>query len=110
MKEILENADDFIEIAEHSMKKEKWNVAVANYFRAIANVCDYLIYEKMSLLPKNHNERFDILKKQLNQIYTKVFDLFILYRESYNLKLTMEDALKVQKTCDELRRSAQNKS
>ncbi len=106
MEELLENADDFIETAEDALKKSKWNVAVANYFRAISNICDYLIYKKIRIFPKNHNERFDLLKKHFNDISLQIISLFKLYRESYNLKLTKEDAHNLQKTTDALRKLA----
>lgn len=106
MKELLENADDFIEAGEDSLKKEKWNVAVANYFRAIANICDFLIYAKLKIIPKNHNERFELLKKQFSILHEKIISLFETYRKSYNLKLTREDALNVQKEAYEFRKRA----
>ena len=72
MEELRENAQDFIETADEALEKQKWNVAVANYFRALTNLCDYLIYEKIRIFPKNHNERFNLLKKHFENIYREI--------------------------------------
>ncbi len=109
MKELIENADDFIEFAEEALKKEKWNVSAVNFFRAIANLCDYKIYQEIRQIPKNHNERFELLKKYFYNEYSKVFSLFSIYRDSYNLRLTKEDALKIKEYAKELRKSFSNK-
>jgi len=85
------------------MKKEKWNVAVSNYFRAIANLCDFKIYTKIRILPKNHNERFELLKKNFPELHNNLLKLFKTYRNSYNQRLTKEDATSVQIFANELR-------
>ncbi|MBU0761099.1 MAG: hypothetical protein KJ600_01675 [Nanoarchaeota archaeon] len=63
----------------------------------------------MKILPKNHNERFDLLDKYLPEVYKKVSELFKKYRESYNLRLTKLDASKVKEYAYELRDIVKNK-
>ena len=61
MKELLENADESMESAEDDVKKRRYNSAVSSFFRAIANLSDYLIRREIKIFPKNHNERFQLL-------------------------------------------------
>jgi hypothetical protein len=110
MKELIENADEFMASGKDNIKKERWNAAVSDFFKAISNFCDLLIYKKVKILPKNHNERFDLLKKYFLTIYTKILNLFEVYRESYNKRLKMEDALTLQKTAYELESIVKNKN
>ncbi len=103
MEELIENAEEFIASAEDNIKKERWNAAVADFFRAIANLCDYLIYKEIKIIPKNHAERFDLLKKYFINIFERVDKLFEKYRESYNLRMKEEDARMLKSYVEELK-------
>ena len=109
MKEILENALEFIESGKDDMKKQRWNAAVSHFFKAISNFCDYLIYKEMRVFSKNHNERFDLLRKYFKEIHIEVTRLFKIYRASYNLRLKKEDAGAVQNYAYELKKSVGDK-
>ncbi|MEK6893763.1 MAG: hypothetical protein AABX07_06200 [Nanoarchaeota archaeon] len=109
MKELLENADEFIASAEDNLIKERYNASVSDFFKAIANLCDYLIYREIKLLPKNHKERFDLLHTHFKEISENLSDLFQLYRESYNLRLKKEDALKLKHYAYELKKFVSSK-
>jgi uncharacterized protein (UPF0332 family) len=103
MEELIENADEFLASAEDNLAKGRYNASVSDFFKAIANLCDYSIYKEIKLLPKNHNERFGLLRIHFKEIYEKLSDLFQLYRESYNLRLKKEDALKLKRYAYELK-------
>ncbi|MEM4271847.1 MAG: hypothetical protein QXD13_02060 [Candidatus Pacearchaeota archaeon] len=103
MKEILENAEEFLASGEDNLRKQRWNAAVSDFFKAIATFCDYLLYKEMKILPKNHNERFNLLKIHYAKIHEKILELFEKYRESYNLRLTKEDANSLKAYANELR-------
>jgi len=109
MKELLENAKEFLESAEDNLSKKRFNASVSDFFKAITNFCDYLIYEDTKIVVKNHNERFDILKKYYPNIYEKVFKVFKKYRESYNLRLKSEDAAILKDHAYEIRRIIEDK-
>lgn len=103
MNELLENAEEFFASAEDNLKKKRYNASVSDYFKSISNYCDFLIYKTMKLLPKNHNERFDLLKKYFPDIYSIILTLFQKYRESYNLRLNEKDALTLRGYTHEIR-------
>jgi len=58
MEELLENAEEFLDLGEDNFKKQRWNAAVSDFFKSISNFCDYIIYKEIKIFPKNHNERF----------------------------------------------------
>jgi uncharacterized protein (UPF0332 family) len=103
MKEILENAEEFLASGEDNLKKNRWNAAVSDFFKAISNFCDYLIYKEIKIITKNHNERFNLLKKYFGQIYQNMSRLFKIYRDSYNLRLKKEDAQAVRNYAHEIK-------
>jgi hypothetical protein len=109
MDDLLKNAEEFLESGEDNLEKERFNAAVADYFKAIAILCDHLIYRDIKTMPKNHNDRFSLLMKYFKDIYTKVSLLFNTYKKSYNLRLKKEDALELKSYADELKNLVKNK-
>ena len=107
MNEIIENAHEFVASGEDNIKKERWNAAVSDFFKAIAAYCDYLIYKEIKTLPKNHADRFSLLRTHFTEIYAGITPLFRTYRESYTLRLKKEDAEKLKKYAYNLRDRAQ---
>lgn len=107
--ELLDNAKEFLEAAEDNLTKSRFNVAVSDFLKAITGFCDYLIYKDIKIIIKNHNERFEILKKYYQKIYLKIFNLFKKYRDSYVLKLNKNDALTLKEYAYELKRTTENK-
>lgn len=106
MEELLKNVEEFLESGDENLKKERFNVAVSDYFKAIVILCDYLIYQEIRLIPKNHNERFSLLKKYFKEIYSRVSGFFELYTKSYNLRLGKEQAIKLKNYAYELKNYA----
>ena len=106
MIELKQNADEFYDSAEDNCKKKRWNVAVSDYFKALATYCDYVLYQQIKRIPKNHTDRFELLKVQFPKQYQILHGLFELYRKSYNLRLTEKDAKKVKEATDEIRAKA----
>ena len=96
MKELLENIKEFLDSGEDNLKKGRFNAANSDFFKAIVVECDYLLYQKMKVLPKNHSDRFSLLSRYFPDIYRKVSELFNIYTKSYNLKIKKEEALKVK--------------
>lgn len=97
MEELLKNAEEFLESGDENFKKRRYNVAVSDYFKAIVILADFLIYKEIKLLPKNHNDRFSILKSYFDNIYREISELFEIYTKSYNLRLGKEDTNKLKK-------------
>lgn len=103
MEELLKNAGEFLESGNENIRKERYNVAVSDFFKAIVIFSDYLIYREVRILPKNHNERFSLLKTYFKEIYQKVSILFKTYTESYNFRLSKDEAIKLRDYANELK-------
>lgn len=103
MEDLKINAIEFESSGEDNLKKSRWNAAVADFFRAISNNCDYIIYKQIKIAPKNHNERFNLLEKYFPKIYSDIRNLFEKYRESYTLRLSKEDALTIRRYLHEIK-------
>jgi len=109
MKELLENAREFIESGKDNLRKKRLNAAASDFFKSIVILCDYLIYKEIKRLPKNHNDRFNLLKIYFNKIYSKVGPLFEIYIKSYNVKMEIKEVLILKNYSDELERIIGNK-
>lgn len=103
MEELLKNVKEFLESGDENTKKERFNAAVSDYFKAIVILCDYLIYKEIRVMPKNHNDRFLLLNKHFQNIYHDVSKLFVTYTKSYNLRLNKNDAEALKKYAYELK-------
>ncbi|MFA4953267.1 MAG: hypothetical protein WC584_03520 [Candidatus Pacearchaeota archaeon] len=109
MEELLENIQEFIESGEENLRKQRFNAAVSDFFKAIVIICDYLIYKEIKIIPKNHNERFSILEKYFRDTYKKVAELFQIYIKSYNSRSTKEEAQILKKYAYEIKQNITNK-
>lgn len=103
MEEIKQNALEFLESGKDNIKKQRWNAAVSDFFKAIVTFSDYILYNEFKILPKNHNERFQLLEKYFPNINNKISQLFAIYRDSYNLRMKKEDALEMEEYANEIR-------
>jgi len=108
MKELLENADEFLIAGVENFAKSRYNVAASDFFKSIVIFCDYLIYYQIKRLPKNHNDRFNLLNIYFKDIYETVSNLFKVYVDSYNLKMKKGDVIKLQHYANELKRIVNN--
>lgn len=101
--ELLSNIDEFLDSGNDNLEKNRYNAAVSDFFKTIVVCCDFIIYKNIKAIPKNHNDRFSLLKKYFGDIYNEVSKLFVLYTKSYNLRLTKKDAVNVRSYANELR-------
>lgn len=109
MEELLKNAKEFLESGEENLKKQRFNASVSDFFKAMVILSDYLIYKEIKLMPKNHNQRFSLLKTYFKDIYKKISELFDIYVKSYNLRLNLKDAVKIKEDANELKNFITNK-
>ncbi len=87
------NIQEFLESAEDDLRKKRFNSAIISFFKAIVVICDFQLYEKRRILPKNHNERFVLLKTYFPDAYPLVDFIFKTYTDAYNIRMREEDAL-----------------
>ena len=103
--DLLRNAREFEDSANEDLARKRFNVAISNFFKAIVIYCDCYIYGKKRYIPKNHSERFVMLKIMNKGVYSKISDLFSLYRDSYNLRMSKSDALKFKEMLEYVKKN-----
>ncbi len=81
------NSLEYYKNALGAEKREEYNTSVTLFFKAMASLCDLHILRNKGFFPTNHSERFRILQKEYSDLYLKIDNDFILYQNSYRLKL-----------------------
>ena len=84
------------ESAELVYNSKDYTSATILYFKVIFVALDSMILKKIGKTPKDHTERFFILKKEFPYEYEKLDLFFSIYRDTYS-KFIDKD------TCEEIR-------
>ncbi|MBU1111860.1 MAG: hypothetical protein ABIG93_01845 [archaeon] len=95
-KELMNNIKTFIASAELVYQNKDYTSATILYFKTIFVALDLIIYGKIKITPKDHSERFRILKKQFPEEYSQLDKYFSIYRSTYSITIDKDD-------CDEVR-------
>lgn len=90
--DLKKNFEEFYENAKDAFSKKRYNPAVSDAYKAITILADIKIYQTLGFLPKNHTERFNLLKRNFKPLYNMLLSVFKKYRESYNLRMERKDA------------------
>lgn len=101
MNPILLNSKEFYESGKDNLIKKRYNAATDSFFKALVTVCDLAIQRKVNLLPKNHQERFELLKLNYPETHNLVSSLFSRYRKTYNMRADEDDANATKKAVNE---------
>lgn len=103
-KDLMANFHDFLESAETDVQEKRYNPAISSYFKAIAILCDSVIYNERGLLPKNHSERFLFMELHFKEAHDLISPLFKEYTDSYNTRIQKEQVLRLKESVETLKR------
>ena len=104
-KEIIEkNLKEYLEIAEYSLNKKKFNSAVILYYKALVEICDLELLRKLNKIGANHTERFEFLKAHSPSLYNVASKLFRFYRDSYSKEISETIAKLVKEEVENAKR------
>lgn len=95
MEQLIELENTFLEEYESAkilIGLSKNKSAIILLSKALFALTDYIIFRKYKKLPKNHSERFRILKEKEFQVYEKVDEIWGKYTDSYS-KPTLEESI-----------------
>jgi len=87
---LSENIKEFLKEGKEARVNNAHNSAVTLFFKALAVLSDLYILRKEGFIPKNHSERFDVLKAKHPEVYKILNKDFPAYQQSYRLKLDKE--------------------
>lgn len=71
--------------------------SATNFFKALFAVDDLALLEKINDKPKDHTERFNMLRENIPELYTITDRLFSIYRRTYTQDLEKEETNLVKK-------------
>ncbi len=94
--ELLNNIQTFFNSAEIIYKNKDYTSATTLYFKTIFVAYDLFLFKHNKITPKDHTERFQVLKKQFPNEYFKLDKYFGVYRNTYSTTIDKE-------TCEEIR-------
>jgi len=104
---ILESIKEFIESAEQDEKNQRLRSAVTMYFKAITEICDFIIFNKILKTSKNHTERYELLERFFPEIYNITSPLFKIYRKTYSQKVSKEDLIEMKNATKQILNKAE---
>jgi len=92
-----EKARKYFIVGSFSERAGDFDVAATNYFKSLAAVGDYVL-SKVGLYAKNHEERFEMLRANFQEIYKITSSLFLTYRRAYTKDVMKDEvvALKIK--------------
>lgn len=101
MKEdLIKNIKNFKKSAEVVYSTGDFTSSTILYFKCLFVVIDLIILQKLGKTPKDHSERFDILKENFSDLYSFLDKHYSIYRQTYSLTI---DKL----TCDEVKQNVE---
>lgn len=90
MTDFIKKARDYFISGIINERIKHLDVATSDYFKSLAAINDYML-SKINLFPKNHEERFDMLKENLPIFYKLTSSLFLTYRKAYTKEITADE-------------------
>lgn len=99
-RDLIKNIKDFKNSAEIVYKTGDYTSSTILYFKCLFVVLDLIILQKKGKTPKDHTERFNILKENFSELYLFLDKHYYIYRQTYSLTV---DKL----TCDEVRKNVE---
>ncbi len=75
-------------MAEYAFSNKKYNTAVTLYYKALVEICDLELLNKLNKIGSNHTERFRLLEKHSPELYSIASKMFRYYRDSYTQEIS----------------------
>lgn len=94
--ELEKKAKNFFVLGSIAENLNMFSEAAANYFKALFAVDDLELFKKINIKPRDHIERFNLLKKNIPFLYSLTDRLFNTYRKTYTKTITKEELFLVK--------------
>lgn len=106
MDKFVKKARNYYIAGEIGERIESFDVACTNYFKSLAAVNDFIL-SKINLFPKDHAERFEMLKEHFSYFYKLTSSLFLTYRRTYTKEISKEETLLLKEKLKEAFKNAE---
>src|SRR4030043_1541642 len=90
MDKFEKKAKNYFIAGEIGERIDNFDVACTNYFKSLAAIND-LVLSRINLFPRDHNERFEMLKENFSNFYKITSSLFLTYRRTYTKEIFAEE-------------------
>lgn len=100
--DLLKNIKTILKSADIVYETKDFTSATILYFKAIFVILDYLILKKSGKSPKDHTERFILLKELFPDLYIFLDKYFNIYRNTYSLTIDKETCDKIKQNTNEI--------
>lgn len=101
---ILKNFKEYLEMAEYAYLKKKYNSAVTLYYKALVELCDLELLNKINKIGANHTERFQLLEQTSPKLYSIASKMFRYYRDSYSKEISPTIAGLIKENVERIKR------
>ena len=103
MKEdLISNIKSFKNSAELVYNARDYTSATILYFKCLFAVLDLIILQKKGKTPKDHTERFKILKEDFSELYFFLDKHYSVYRQTYSLTIDKAACTEVKKNVERI--------
>ena len=106
MNKLIQKAKSYFIIGEIAERIEQLDVACTNYFKSLSAVDDFIL-ARINLFPKDHKERFSMLKENFFEFYKLTSSLFLTYRRTYTRDISIEETLMLKTKLKEAFKNAE---
>jgi len=89
--ELMENTRQFKESADLVYGKNDFTSATILYFKGLFCFYDLKLLTAFGITPKNHTERFELLRTKFPGLYEELNLAFEIYRSTYTTKVSKRD-------------------
>ena len=96
MDDLIKNVKEFWNSAELVYSAKDYTSATILYFKCLFVALDVVILKGLKMTPKDHSERFRILKESFPELYTVLDKIYPIYRDTYSIRIEKEK-------CDEVK-------
>jgi len=98
--DLIKNIKSFKNSAEMVHRTGDYTSSTILYFKCLFVALDFIILQKIGKTPKDHTERFSILKENFPELYSLLDKSYPIYRQTYSLTIN-------KSTCEEIRQNVE---
>ena len=91
-----EGFEEFLEEGLNAEEKGHYRTAVSNYYKALTEVCSFLIKSKTGKVPNSHQEIFLFLRVNFPEIDEAIKPAFEVYTKAYDSYIDKSECLLVK--------------
>lgn len=98
--DLIKNIKNFKKSAEIVYNIGDYTSSTILYFKSLFVILDLIILQKKGKTPKDHSERFSILREDFFELYSFLDKYYPIYRQTYSLTIN-------KSTCDEVKKNVE---